>query len=124
MEEEYKEYKHLLEEMPDLFAVMQDDRIVFTNSWTAERYGYSKDELIGKPVMAMIAPEERERVLRIIHQDKLTELETLNNYQTIFLTKYGTKIPVEVTSWITQYRGRPAAAEVFRPSVWQGRPCL
>ena len=42
------EYKRLIEEIRDVYFIIQQERLVLVSNYTAELYGYSRDELIGK----------------------------------------------------------------------------
>jgi len=59
-----------------------------------------------------IAPEEREKLLDLYRQ-KLAGQPVPDRYETVILTKDGTRIPVEVSAWLTQYQGRPAVAIIL-----------
>lgn len=106
-----REYRHLLETMRVLYGVVQHQKIVFINDWAVEHIGYSRDELIGKPVPLVIAPEERERLLRMYH-GKLAGLEGDDRYETVFLTKGGRRFPAELVLWATDYGGESAVAAI------------
>lgn len=108
-----EEYKHLLEDLRELYAVTQDDRIVFINNWTAKHWGYSRDELTEKPMLAIIAPEERERLVEI-NRRRPAGFEVPDRYETVFLSKDGRRVPVELMVWAIDYRGRPAMAGIAR----------
>jgi len=52
--------------------------------------GYSRSELIGKPVMEVVAPESRDLVAEAIRSGRLEP------YEHLALRKDGTVFPVEV----------------------------
>ncbi|MFC1925152.1 PAS domain S-box protein [Chloroflexota bacterium] len=107
-----EEYKRLIEEIRDAYFLIQQERIVLVSNYTAEHYGYSKDELIGKPFSELIAPEERER-LSEFYISRIAGEQAPERYETLFLTKDGAKVPGEVSVWLTRYRGQPAVAGII-----------
>lgn len=107
-----EEYKRLLEEIRDAYLLLQDEKIVFFNSKLAELHGCSKDDLASMSFVEAIAPEERERVLDL-HRRRLTGQPVPERFETVIMTKDGTRLPVEVSAWVTQYQGRPAVALIL-----------
>jgi PAS domain S-box-containing protein len=107
-----EEYKRLLEEIRDAYFLLQDEKFAIVNSKLRVDYGYSKDDLIGKPFIELIAPEEQERVLSL-HRNRLAgQIAPEARYESAIVTKDGTRVPVELSVWLTSYRGRPAIAGI------------
>lgn len=53
-------YRKLLDLMPDGVAVIDEDgRIAFVNLYGANQFGYRVDELLGRRVVDLVAPEDR-----------------------------------------------------------------
>ena len=75
-------------------------------------YGYSVDEVIGKPV-SMLAPSARQEEI----QEKLECLkrgETVGHFETIRVTKDGTEFPMEISvSPIRDAAGRTIGASTI-----------
>lgn len=107
-----REYKRLLEEIRDAYLLLQDGKMVFFNSKLAELHGCSKGELAGTSFVEAIAPEEQERLLDLHHR-RLAGQPVAERYETVILTKVGTRIPVEVSAWPTEYQGKPAVAVIL-----------
>lgn len=107
-----EEYKRLLEEIRDAYFLLQDEKLLMVNSKLAAAYGYDKDDLIGKPFIELIAPEERERILEL-HRDRLAgQIAPEERYETWIVAKDGRRVPVELSVWRTRYWGRPAIAGI------------
>jgi PAS domain S-box-containing protein/putative nucleotidyltransferase with HDIG domain len=76
------------------------------NNQFAEMSGYSRDELLGKSVMTLVAPESRLEAAEAIRTNRLEPYEILG------LRKDGTILPLEVrarTTWISNRQLRVAA---------------
>jgi two-component system sensor histidine kinase DegS len=86
---------------------------MFVNDWTVNHIGYSRYELIEKPMLTVIAPEEHERLLQMNNR-RLAGLEVPDRCETVFLSKEGRRIPIELMLWTTDYRGAPAVAGIAR----------
>jgi PAS domain S-box-containing protein len=52
----------ILEYSPHGIAAESEGRIVYANTRFAELYGYELIEVIGKPIVELVAPYERERI--------------------------------------------------------------
>lgn len=103
--------KQLLEEIKGAYLLVQDDKIVLFNRKMAQLYGCRKGQHNSKFIKRTIVPEEQDRVLDI-HSRRLTGQSMLERYETVSLTKDNTRLPIEVTAWLTQYQGRPAVSIV------------
>ena len=55
-------FKSLAENSLTGICVHQDGRLVYVNDWYAKNLGYSAEELIGQPLLEIVAPEDREPV--------------------------------------------------------------
>ena len=106
-----EEYKRLLEEIRDAYFLIQNEKIVMVSNYLAEYWGYSKDELIDMPFIEIVAPEERERLTEISNKRKEGQ-PVPGRYESLFLSKDGVRLPVEVSGWLTSYQGQPATAGI------------
>jgi PAS domain S-box-containing protein len=70
LHESEERYRVLIENAAEVIVVLQNGIIRFANSQAEQLSGYSKRELIGKPILDLARPEDRERV-RMIHQLRL-----------------------------------------------------
>ena len=106
-----EEYKRLLAEIRDAYFLIQGAKISLVSSEAALEYGYGKDELIGKRFIELIAPERRNNVVQF-QRSLLKGAQATLRYETVILTKEGTRVPVEISAWPTYYRGRPAVGGI------------
>ena len=114
MQESEEQYRRLVELSPDGIAVHQDGRIVLVNPAGARSLGYAEpSELIGRPALDIVHPEDRMRALeRISRTLKEGQPGELNEER--FIRKDGSVVPVEVVNAPFYWRGRPAVLVVAR----------
>lgn len=77
-----------------IFLVSADSTILEVNPRGCEMLGYSKEELLGKPVLKFQPPDALEHI-----RQKLAALtvQKLVTTETVFLRKDGTRMPAEIT---------------------------
>lgn len=94
-----------------LFILDEGGCIVHANSVVLRRLGYTLDELLGQPVLAVHPPERGEEALRIVGE----MLAGANTYCPIPLrTKDGSHIPVETVVSRGTWDGRSAILGISR----------
>jgi len=100
-------YSSLVEHALVGVYLVQDSKFVFINPRIAEISGYERQELIGKPVLEVVAPAYRELVAENIRK-RIAGEEITMNYQFKGSRKNGEEIDIEVYGSRTMYKGRPA----------------
>jgi diguanylate cyclase (GGDEF)-like protein/PAS domain S-box-containing protein len=88
--------------------IAERGKILEANEAYAQMLGYERSELIGKPVLEVVAPEHRDRVRQNIlagHEEP---------YEIVELKKDGTRIDVEVRGRAFTYGGRPVRVTAVR----------
>jgi PAS domain S-box-containing protein len=107
--ESEEKYRTLVDHTSDAVFIAQDDRLVFVNSALASLSGYAPDEIIGKPFVDLIVPEDRELVLRR-HRTRLSGDTLPESYGfTLQHKDKKTRIRVNIRVGAGTYHGRPAA---------------
>ena len=81
--------------------VHDGERVVEVNAAITRPTGYDPNELIGRPVIELIAPEMRPQAQANVRA------EITMRYETIGLRKDGSTFPVELTGRTIAYEGRP-----------------
>ena len=95
-EERLLELASIVELSNDAIIGKTLDGIITTWNKGAERiFGYTANEVIGKPLLNFIPPEQINEELEIV--EKLKRGECIENYETIRMKKDGTKIYVSLT---------------------------
>ena len=100
-------YRCLVEESLVGVYLIQDGRFVYTNDCMARIFGYRQEELVGRPIVESVAPEDRSLVTRNIAKRETGETQSAH-YTFRGLRKDGKIIDVEVLGRRIDYNGRPA----------------
>ena len=111
-EEELREaeerHRGLVESTFDGSVIHQDGSIVVVSGTYAKMFGYTVEELIGKPVLELIAPEVRDAVADITRQHDAAP------YETVGLRKDGSRFAIEAAGRICTHRGQSARIAAVR----------
>ena len=98
----------LLEHIQDGAFLSQDGILLLCNETLAGMMGYSKEEIFGRSIVELIAPEDRQKVLER-HTSRLSGKTLPESYEFNLLHKDGsTRIPVIISVGIGSYQGHPA----------------
>ena len=106
-------YRRLVELSPDTIAIHCEGRIVYVNRTGIRLLGaVSAEELIGRPILDIVHPDYREKVLSRVRQSE-------QGVQTSFLEQKlvrldGQVVEVEVMGTPTTYQDKPAAQITIR----------
>ncbi|KYK30734.1 MAG: hypothetical protein AYK23_04385 [Candidatus Proteinoplasmatales archaeon SG8-5] len=117
MEEEIRhseeKYSAVVEGSKDAIAIVQDLKVVFANTATAELTGWPVEQLIGIEFKEIVAPEFQE-MLRKRFKDRMDGKEVPSFYEIEIITKDGDRIPIEVNNSLITYEGREATLSFVR----------
>lgn len=125
--ESEERYRTAIEHSNDAVAIIQGERIQYVNRRFVEIFGYEKTEdIVGKSVLLVVHPEDRNRVVSINRQRQRGE-PVPSRYEFKGMTKGGETVYIEVSATSIVYRGahvylvylrdvsaRKAAEEVLR----------
>ncbi len=81
--------------------------ITFASPKCREISGFDEAEILGRSVFELLAPEDRQESLSR-HRRKMKGESLPGLYEVSFIRKNGDRVPVEITSAVTRYRGEPA----------------
>ena len=113
LKESEQRYRALAENSLTGICLHQDGVHVYVNERYAKDLGYSASELIGKPVLEVVAPQDREMVEQR-WLDRLAGKKVPSQYQLRSLKKDGTIRWGEVWATVIEHNGSPAIlANVF-----------
>ena len=109
-----KEYKQLLENIRDGYAVVQDGKIVFANENFSVMLGYKPEQVVGESMTNYLLPDDRQMVMeqydRVMHgEEALSE-----RYESRVMKEDGTIFIAEASVESIQYEGKPALSVVVR----------
>ncbi|HEX3000891.1 MAG TPA: PAS domain S-box protein [Methanoregula sp.] len=106
--ESEEKYRTLVEHVMDGVFIAQENRIVFANRAFAALTGYPEQELLGKPITVLIAPEDRE-IVAFRHRSRLAGNSEPEIYEFSLLHQdNSTRIRVRMSVGAGNYRGMPA----------------
>lgn len=114
LRESEERYRGLVEMAPISIVVHSAGRLVFANPEAVRTFGVeSVEQLLGRPVLDFIHPDQREWVAeRIEHIYRREMLPGLVEEK--YLQADGTPLDVEVTASPITFEGKPASQVVFR----------
>ena len=100
-------YKSLVHNALVGVYILQDGRVVYGNPRMAEIFGYTLEELMGRPVADFVHPEDRQLVTENIARRLRGEVKALH-YEFRALRKNSEVFVAEVYGSFTIHNGRPA----------------
>ncbi|MFW9848404.1 MAG: PAS domain S-box protein [Candidatus Thorarchaeota archaeon] len=105
--ESEEKYRTLVENMQDGVAIAQDGNLEFVNNKLSEILGYSTNELLGKPFLTLIAPQDKayvaERYQKVVAGEGIDQTIDVQ-----VISKGGTFPYVRLNGTFIEYQGRPA----------------
>ncbi len=107
LRENEEKYRTLIENAGETILVAQDEKFKFINSKSLDLIGYKPEELIGKPFINYIYPEDRKMVAERYVQ-RLKGEEPPNNYSFRVINKAGQNRWVQMSSVWIDWQGKPA----------------
>jgi PAS domain S-box-containing protein len=113
LQESEEKFKNLVEDMNDGYFVVQNFRIVFANTRSAEMFGYSPEEVIGRTIEELL-PTEEVKLLSEWYTRRLRGEAVPQQYEATLTRNDGTMVTVEFGARRMYYAGRPAVSVVMR----------
>lgn len=113
-------FQKLVESCPDIIiAVDRDGTITFYNDGARKNLGFTPDEVLGKNVTEVYpSREEARRVMAAMRAEDSDGRGRVSNFETIFKTKKGEKIPVAISaSIIYDDQGREGGSIGFAKDI-------
>jgi two-component system cell cycle sensor histidine kinase/response regulator CckA len=107
-------YRHLVEMSPETIAIHSEGVFRYVNAAGAKLLGATApSEIIGKPILEIVHPDYREKVLSRVQQN-LEEGKQSELREQKLLRLDGQEVDAEVTGIPTTYQGKPAVQIVVR----------
>ena len=113
LRESEEKFKRMVEDMNDGYFIVQNYRVVFANARSAEMFGYSQEEVVGRPVEELTTREEL-KGLSGWHTRRLHGEAVSPQYEMKLVKKDGTECIVEFGVRLVSYTGNPAISVVMR----------
>ena len=95
-------FQKLVESCPDIIiAVDKQGTIIFYNDGARRNLGFSPEAVLGKTVLEVYPSiDEARKVMAAMRTDELESKGRVSNFETIFKTKEGERIPVAISASI------------------------
>lgn len=113
LQESETNLRALAENANDGMLVILDGKHVFANRSIANMLGYELDELYGTSIKDIVHPDEYEKVVNR-HRRRMAGEDVPKQYETLFITKTGEPIQIEIAGAQTTWRGKPAGLILVR----------
>ncbi len=108
LEDSERRFRTLAQASFEGIVLMEQGVLVDLNDQLADMLGYDRSELVGKPVMDIVAPESRQQVAENMRSG------TLETYEHLALRKNGSVFPVEVRARSAEIGGRKVRVSAVR----------
>jgi len=107
LRESEEKYRALVENANEAILVAQDMIVKFANPKVLEVSGYPKEELISRPFVEFVHPDDREMVIKR-YTERLKEEEFPHIYSFRIVAKDGNIKWVEINTVLINWEGKPA----------------
>lgn len=111
-----EEFRVMVERATDAILVLQDGCVAYWNGGYADRLGFTRAELTGRPFLSLIVPDQRAQVaanhLRRLAGDAVTAC-----YDVDLLSRTGAVVTMEIRPSRIDFRGAPAVLVVMRETT-------
>lgn len=98
LKESEERYRSLAESTQDLIALHDMDGVIhYVNQAVFNISGYTRDEIVGKNIL-MFVPKKHRKAIYERHAKRISGYMGVEQYETEFINKFDTLIPVQVTS--------------------------
>ena len=108
LRESEERFRRLSDAALEAVAISENGRFIDVNHRFESMFGYAVEELTGRPIVDLVAPESRDAVSRNVRAG------TEGTYNVMALRKDGVVFPVEVSAKSIPYKGRSARVTVLR----------
>ncbi len=107
LRESEEKYRSVVENTNEGIVITQDGMLMYANAASSQVSGYSNKELLSRPFLEIVHPDDRTMV-KEIHTKRLQGKETLNNYDMRILDKHGNSIWLRNSGVRIEWNGKPA----------------
>ncbi|MHA1143678.1 MAG: PAS domain S-box protein [Candidatus Helarchaeota archaeon] len=109
-----RKFNNLIERSNDSIIIIQDGFIVFNNKKAVEMFGYSSEEMQGRPFQEFLAGDALIKKIMKIYEDRITSKGVPSLYEIKIKRKDGSFLDAEVSAGIVDWNGRPADLAIIR----------
>lgn len=109
-----EKYQQLVDNMNDGYVVIDEEKIVFTNTRFAEIFGYDPEQVIGMSIIQFIAPVDLQSAVEQYKRVLRGEEVAPERRESLGIRKDGTTIAVESNSKAIEFEGQSAFTVIVR----------
>ena len=113
LRESEERYRNLVERVQIGICLIQDRVLKFVNLSMAMMFGYTIDEMIGRPFTDYVVPRQIPRLLEL-YERRLQGEQVESNYETILVRRDGSEINAEVNAVVISVEGIPTDLVMIR----------
>lgn len=114
LRESEEKYRTVVENASEAIIIAQDGMLKFVNPKALEISGYSEEELLSKPFVEFIHPDDREKALDLHLGILKGEKEIPTNYPLRIIDKQGNVKWIEINAALVKWQGKPAELNIIR----------
>ena len=113
LRESERRFRRLVEDMSDGYCVLRKSKVMFANARSAEMFGYTQDEVIGRDIEELLTPEVVDDLARVLAKRRRGE-DLSPQDETRLSGKEGELRAVELGTRVIEIEGSPALSVVIR----------
>ncbi len=114
LRENEEKYRKLVENSIDAIVIAQDEMIKYVNPKAIEISGYSTEELLSRPFIEFIHPDDRKMALEFHRKIVNREISMKSNYPLRSIDKQGNIRWFEINAVPIEWEGKPAELNIIR----------
>jgi len=107
LRESEEKHRTLVERSNVGIAIIQDGLVRYANPKLLELSGWSNNDVLGRPFVEFVRPDERPRVIGM-YQRRMRGEDVPASYETVFRRRDGSSAYVEINAGVISFDGRPA----------------
>ena len=113
LRESEEKYRTLIEKAVDGIIITQHGKLKFVNKAFCELIQYNEEELIGKPYLDYVVPDDHQ-LMNAYHKRRMEGEEFQTMYRSKIYKKDGSVLEVELNTRTSEYNKQPAAFVIIR----------
>jgi PAS domain S-box-containing protein len=113
LKESEEKYRTLIEKAMDGIIITQQGKLKFVNRAFCELIQYSEEELIDKPYLDYVVPDDHQ-LMKMYHNRRMAGEDFQTMYRSKIYKKDGTLLEVELNARTSEFNNQPSAFIIIR----------